>query len=95
MKNDRIVLLLILGAFLLGILWTGGYGMMGYGMMGYGMMGFGLLFMLIVLGLIIWLAVTLSGPKNGQDAMAVLKRRYARGQITKKQYEKMKKGLEE
>ncbi len=90
MKNDRIVLLLILGAFLLGILWTGGYGMMGYGMM-----GFGLLFMLIVLGLIIWLAVTLSGPKNGQDAMAVLKRRYARGQITKKQYEKMKKGLEE
>lgn len=83
---------------LLGIAWVGGYGMMGYGMAGFGMMGFGLLFMLIFWGLAIWVIVTLVSSStekkhDGMDAMTILKRRYASGELTKKEYEEMKKEL--
>ena len=71
--------------------------MRGYGMMGFGM-GFGLLFMLLFLGAIVWLVVTLvnstqSNKNDGQDSLTILKKRYAKGEITKNQYEKMKKEL--
>ncbi len=72
------------------------FGMGGYGMMGFGM-GFGFIFMLLFWGLIIWLIVTLinasQSNKNEQDSLTILKRRYASGEITKRQYEEMKKEL--
>ncbi len=76
----------------------GSFGMGGYGMMGFGM-GFGFIFMLLFWGFIIWIVVTLinasqSNKNDSSDSLTILKRRYAKGEITKKQYEEMKKGLE-
>ncbi len=68
-----------------------------FGLGGYGMMGFGFIFMLLFWGLIIWLIVALinssQSNKNEQDSLTILKKRYASGEITKKQYEEMKKEL--
>ncbi|MBI2133426.1 SHOCT domain-containing protein [Candidatus Woesearchaeota archaeon] len=69
----------------------------GYGMMGFGM-GFGFIFMLLFWGVLIWLVITLvnaaqSGKKEEDDPSTILKKRYASGKITKKQYEEMKKEL--
>ncbi len=68
-----------------------------FGMGGYGMMGFGFLFMLLFWGVLIWLVITLinasqSGKKE-EDSLSILKKKYASGEITKKQYEEMKKEL--
>lgn len=75
----------------------GSFGMGGYGMMGYGM-GFGFIFMLIFWGLIIWIVVALINARqfnknDNLDSLTILKRRYAKGEITKKQFEEMKKEL--
>ena len=74
----------------------GSFGMGGYGMLGFGM-GFGFIFMLLFWGALIWLVVTLvnaaqSGKKE-EDPSIILKKRYASGEISKKQYEEMKKEL--
>ena len=73
------------------------FGMGGYGMIGFGM-GFGFLFMLLFWGVLIWLVVTLinagqSGKKE-EDPSNMLKKRYVSGEISKKQYGKMKRELE-
>ena len=74
----------------------GSFGMNGYGMMGFGM-GFGFIFMLLFWGIIIWLIITLinknQSNKNEQDSLIIIKKRYASGEISKKQYENMKKEL--
>lgn len=97
MENDnRTVLYVLIGVFALFALFAG-FGAGGYGMMGYGM-GFGFLFMLLFLGAAVWLVVTIidsgnAGRKGTKDPAAILKRRYASGEITKAQYEEMKKEL--
>ena len=76
----------------------GSFGMMGgYGWWGFGM-GFWFLCMLLFWGFIIWIIVTLTTAsqhnKNGSpDSLTILKRRYAKGEITKKQFERMKKEI--
>ena len=86
---------LLIGSVLLLILF-GGIGMGGYGMMGAGM-GFGFIFMLLFWGLIIWLIATFiksaTGKDSGEEPLAILKKRYAKGEITKKQYDAMRKEL--
>jgi putative membrane protein len=88
---------------------TGGWGMMGpgWGYMGPGMMGgFGWgwmpLLVIVFWGLIIWgiVAVVRSTKhESGQDtsadesALDVLKLRYARGEIKKKEYEEKKREI--
>ncbi len=73
------------------------------------MMLFGGLFMLafwvLVIGGAIWLVVTLArgssgtlqmkggAPAGGQTAVDILKTRYAKGEITKEQFEQMKRDL--
>ncbi|MBI4294999.1 MAG: SHOCT domain-containing protein [Chloroflexi bacterium] len=68
---------------------------------GFGTMGLG---MVIFWGLIIWLVVTLvqggtsssrydSGPSHPDSALEMLKKRYARGEISKEEYEDKKKDL--
>ena len=72
------------------------FGMGGYGMMGFGM-GFGFIFMMLFWGMLIWLVITLinsaQSGKEKDDPLTILKKRYASGEISKKQYEEMKKEL--
>jgi len=97
-KDKNTLLLILIGAVLLLFL-LAGFGMGGYGMMGFGM-GFGFLFMLLFWGAVIWLVVTLinstqSNKEDNSDPLAILKKRFAKGEITKKQFEEMKKEIKE
>jgi putative membrane protein len=83
--------------------------MYGYGL-GSGFGFFGGFFMLIFWVLIIWLIVSLvrggghfgkgccgmgsEGEKKGDSAMDILRQRYAKGEITKEEFEKMKQDLQ-
>ncbi len=73
---------------------SGSSGMMGFGIISLGM-AFGMLMMVLFWGAIIWLVFSLfksivSGSENSQE---LLKKRYAKGEISKKQFEAMKKDL--
>jgi len=96
MEKDKNTLIWIAIAVIVGLFLLGSLGMGGYGMMGFGM-GFGFVFMMLFWGVIIWLIVTLvntrQSDKDEQDSLSILKRRYASGEITKKQYEEMRKEL--
>jgi putative membrane protein len=65
---------------------------------GWGMGGGGWLFMLLfwgaVIALIVFLVRRTGEGRRGESAMDVLKRRYAKGEITKEEYESMKKDIE-
>ena len=95
-----IVVVLIVLPLVFGLIWGGQYG--GWGMMGPGMMGgFGWMAIMpvlwiVVLGLIIWAVVAAvrgssesrsSDSSKADSALEVLKRRYARGEINKEEYE--------
>ena len=66
---------------------------------GWGMMGMGLLFMvlfwaLVILGIVAllkWLRGSSSGVTN--KSLDILKERYARGDITREQFEQMKRDI--
>ena len=99
-----ILVILVVGSLLWSSFygWQGGYGMMGPGMMGWGVMGgFMGIGMIIFWGLIIWGIVALvrgGAPGNhysGQSdsALEVLKRRYARSEISKEEFEEKKRDL--
>ena len=103
-----VFVLLILLPLLLGGLsgWQrGGWGMMGpgWGMMGgFGWGWFMPVLMVLFWGLIIWGIVALVRGLNNrtgcdssatESALDVLKKRYARGEIRKKEYEEKKKDL--
>ncbi|MFH1125667.1 MAG: SHOCT domain-containing protein [Candidatus Altiarchaeota archaeon] len=78
-----------------------GPGMMNGGMMGYGSygiwsllwLGFWALVLIGLVLLIIWLYKKTTGKTSGQTPLEILKARYAKGELTKKQFEEMKKGL--
>ena len=90
------------------IIIMGGGGMMGaFGMMGAGMLftiPIGLI-VLVIIGYAIWHGFGWEGDHNGHhnryasadedigSAMEILRRRYAKGEITKEQFEQMKKDL--
>ena len=81
--------------------WEMGPGMMGWGMMGW----FGPIFMVIfwiavivgIIFLIRWLVVStrggISGSRSEESALEILKKRYARGEINKEEFEEKKKDL--
>ena len=97
MEKDKNTLIWIFIAVIIVLFLLGGFGIGSYGMMGFGM-GFGFIFMLLFWGFIIWIIVTLvnssqSNKKDDLDFITILKRRYASGEITKKQYEEMRKEL--
>lgn len=79
------------------------FGHMGWG----GGFGFGWIFMLLFWGLIIWAIFTLVRGISGhgcrghggrgygeKTALDILKERYAKGEVNKEDFEKMKKDLE-
>ena len=102
-----VVAILIIVPLIFGLFggWQGyGYGMMGPGMMGgYGWGWFMPIIMIVFWGLVIWGIVALvrgvaspsnTGPSNQADsALEILKRRYARGEINKQEYEESKINL--
>jgi putative membrane protein len=83
----------------------GGYGGWGPGMMGYGLMGwFPPIMMLIFWGAVIvgiiflirWLAHSSKGGstfRSEETALEILKKRYARGEIDKNEFEQKRKDL--
>lgn len=68
---------------------------------GWGM-GFGWIFMVVFWALIIfgivalakWLFSASSGGSSGKGPLEVLKERYARGEITREQYEQMRRDIQ-
>ena len=101
-----IVALLIVVPVVFGAFWgwqSGGWGMMGPHMMGgFGWMWLMPIFWIVFIGLIIWAIVAFvrgSSGSRGQDAskmdsaLEVLKKRYARGEISKEEFEEKKKDL--
>jgi len=76
--------------------WGGGWGT-GLGVWGIVLGVFGMLVPLVFLGLIIWAVVRLahgSPVRSREDsALAVLRERYARGEISRDDYERMKREL--
>lgn len=64
---------------------------------------FGWIFWLLILALIVWTVVDMRKSRRSDSAQAVLqsespldilKKRYARGEITKEQFQQMKKDIE-
>lgn len=92
-KNVNVWIWVCIIVAMLFLFGTGGYGMMGFGM------GFGLIFMLLFWGALIWLIINLikssQSEREKDDSTAILKKRYAAGEISKKQYEEMKRELKD
>ena len=71
---------------------------LGSGMMGFGM-GFEAIIMVLFWGAIIWLVISLinagtqRSEETSESALAILKKRYARGEVTREQYLEMEKEL--
>ncbi len=71
------------------------------GMGGFGM-GFGWIFWIAILAVIIWAVIRLANASQNrdvypggrsEDALEVLKRRYANGEISREEFERMKRDL--
>jgi putative membrane protein len=78
----------------------GGYGNMMGGFGGWLFLLFGLLILAGIVLLVVWAVRSMSGsaqhpqpPRSTDDACAIAKTRYAKGEITKEQYEEMCKTL--
>ncbi len=73
--------------------------MMGYGMMGYGLIGllFNLLILVGIVVLIVWAVRRFTAGSDsgsrGQSPREIVQARYARGEITREQYQEMLKDL--
>ncbi len=75
---------------------------MGHDMWGWGGMWFGWLFWLIIIAVIIWAVVRITGSAasrsnsspSTESPLDILKKRYARGEISREEFEQMKKDLE-
>lgn len=68
-----------------------------FGNSGFGM-GFGWIFMILFWVLVIFIVISLmkkSGSSEKETAEDVLKKRYARGEISKEEFERLKKGIRE
>ena len=102
-----VIVILVSATFVSSIFGRGyGWGMMGPGMMGgysYAILGMliPVLFLILFVAGVIWLVQTLargtSSPASGgsttEPVMDILKRRYALGEITKEQFEQVKRDL--
>ena len=78
------------------MMWDG-FGGMGWGWIGLGMVHMLLFWVLVILGIVVltrWLA---GGPRDQvlPSAIDILKARYAKGEITREQFEQMKRDLGE
>ncbi len=99
MNNKDSILWILIALIAVVILLFSGGGMMGFGM--GSVMGLGAIIMVLFWGAIIWIVVSLinAGTKKQEEtpesALTILKKRYAKGEITKEQYLEMEKELRE
>ncbi len=97
MSNKDSTLWILIALLVAVVLLFSGGGMMGFGM-GFGM-GIGAIIMVLFWGAIIWLVISLinagtqKSEETSESALAILKKRYARGEVTKEQYLEMEKEL--
>lgn len=76
------------------MMWYPGWG-------GLGMIGGGIIMLLFVVGFIaltVWVVKMIvqgTSPKSSQSPLDIIKARYARGEISKEEYERLKKDLAE
>lgn len=73
--------------------------MMNDSFFGMGFGAFGFIFMILFWGLIIWLIIWIitraTKPQESKESpLEILKKRFAKGEITKKEYDSMRKTLE-
>lgn len=93
MSNKDSTLWILIALLVAVVLLFSGGGMMGFGM------GFGVIIMALFWGAIIWLIISLinAGTKKSEEtaesALTILKKRYAKGEITREQYLDMEKEL--
>jgi len=60
-------------------------------------MGFGWLFWIVIAGVLIWAALALSGRRPSgrpESALDILEKRYARGEISREEFEEKKRDLQ-
>lgn len=74
-----------------------GFGLgLGFGFIGL-MMALGMLFMLLFWGSVIWIFIwvmqSLMGVNDSLNALEILKKRYAKGEVSKREFEVMKREL--
>ncbi len=97
MSNKDSTLWILIALLVAAVLLFSGGGMMGFDM-GFGM-GFGFIIMVLFWGAIIWLVISLinAGTQKSEEtpesALTILKKRYARGEVTKEQYLEIEKDL--
>jgi len=100
MSNKDSTLWILIALLVVVVLLFSGGGMIGSFGMGFGM-GFGVIIMVLFGGAIIWLVISLinAGTKKSEEtpesALTILKKRYAKGEITREQYLDMEKELKE
>lgn len=67
--------------------------------MGFGWMGLGWLFWLIVIAVIVYLIIKITNQKQTENVypketpLEILKKRYAKGEISKEEFERIKKDI--
>ena len=98
-----IVAVIIILSVVPGLVWgsqEAWYGMMGPGMMGGGSMFIMPIFWIVIIGLIVWGASagfnrqgTQGDSSQPDSVIEILKKRYARGEINKEEYESRKRDL--
>ncbi len=94
MSNKDSTLWILIALLVTVILLFSGGGMMGIGM-GFGMA----VIMVLFWGAIIWLVISLisagtqKSEETSESSLTILKKRYARGEVTREQYLEMEKQL--
>ncbi|MBS3136329.1 SHOCT domain-containing protein [Candidatus Woesearchaeota archaeon] len=64
---------------------------------GYGYMGYGLFFQLLIFAVffaVLWWLLKEGSHRSREEPIAILKKRLARGDITRKEFEELKKEIE-
>lgn len=81
------------------MMWNGFEGM-GWGWIGLGVLHMGLFWILLILGIVVLVKWLMSGPpgsgpppRSEGRALDILKERYAKGEITREQFEQMKREI--